>query len=309
MRKPLSNHRTLALSYIFLLSGSSKILSKFSADKKALIMDKSTVLTCHKMSIILQQGSINEEEANREIDKIRMSCEDHDAIVATRIVASLLHKFLSLTKNKDNESNLIVETLRPFIVNCIISRCKDVKFEWMTYRLVSYIKDRGLMIPDLVLYLNPLSTINFELLMIEVKKHGNFGNGNLEKDLVKLGKEMQLALDKLAIFKVKDPVVVGLLVEGIEITSYKMDLKYNGQYRMIEMGQFYAVRDNLVDVMLVPSIIQRMNQVQQIIEEMSIKVFKAINGQEYGQDVTTCMRTPCSSPVIISKENKKKRSS
>lgn len=80
--------------------------------------------------------------------------------------------------------------------------------------MLSYTNDSQLMIPDLVVYVDPLSTINFELFIIELKKHGNCSNGNFEKDLVKLGKEMQLAIDKLIIYKVENPEVVGLLVEG-----------------------------------------------------------------------------------------------
>lgn len=74
--------------------------------------------------------------------------------------------------------------------------------------------DGKVMIPDLALYADPLSTINFELFVVEVKKQGNYSNGNLEKDLIKLGKEMKLALDKLLQYKVKNPEVPGLLVEG-----------------------------------------------------------------------------------------------
>jgi hypothetical protein len=48
---------------------------------------------------------------------------------------------------------------------------------------------------------------------VEAKKQGNFSNGPLESDLVKLGKEMQLGL-KLIKTKVANPEVVGLLLEG-----------------------------------------------------------------------------------------------
>lgn len=83
-----------------------------------------------------------------------------------------------------------------------------------------YCSDGQLMIPDFVVYVDPISTIKFELFIIEVKKHGNYGNGNLEKDLIKLGKEMQLALDKLVLYKVENPEVVGLLVEGKSILCH-----------------------------------------------------------------------------------------
>lgn len=80
------------------------------------------------------------------------------------------------------------------------------------------------MIPDLAVYVDTVPNINFELLTIEVKKQGNCSNGSLEKDLVKLGKEMQLALNKLIIYKVQNPTVMGLLVEGNIRLFYLFDL-------------------------------------------------------------------------------------
>ncbi|RCH86879.1 hypothetical protein CU097_008561 [Rhizopus azygosporus] len=72
---------------------------------------------------------------------------------------------------------------------------------------------RQAMIPDFTLYSDPLTVTNFELFVVEVKKSGSFSNGHLETDIVKLGKEMQLALDKFIEKKVKSPKVVALLVE------------------------------------------------------------------------------------------------
>lgn len=67
----------------------------------------------------------------------------------------------------------------------------------MTYRMSSYNDEGQLMIPDLILYINPLYITNFELLVVEVKKHGNFSNGSFENDMIKLGKKRKLALDKM----------------------------------------------------------------------------------------------------------------
>jgi hypothetical protein len=84
----------------------------------------------------------------------------------------------------------------------------------MTYRLTPYDNDSQLMIPDLALYVDAVSTINFDLLVLEVKKQGNYSNGYLEKDLIKLGKEMKVALDKLIKYNVENPEVARLHIEG-----------------------------------------------------------------------------------------------
>lgn len=81
------------------------------------------------MNQMLQEDGINEDEANEKIDDARRSCGDHEGKVATRIVSSLLNGFLNLSSSKECESNLIIETLRPFISNCITSPCKGIKFE------------------------------------------------------------------------------------------------------------------------------------------------------------------------------------
>jgi hypothetical protein len=73
------------------------------------------------------------------------------------------------------------------------------------------------MIPDFVMFVEPLSSIIFELFFVEVKRKGNKSNGNSESDLVKLRKEMQIALNKLIFQGVKNPQVVGIHVEGIYI--------------------------------------------------------------------------------------------
>ncbi|KAI9476089.1 MAG: hypothetical protein EXX96DRAFT_287681 [Benjaminiella poitrasii] len=82
----------------------------------------------------------------------------------------------------------------------------------ITYRMVA--KKGQLMIPDFTLYLDPLTVTNFELFVVEVKNPGNISDGHLETDFVKLGKKMQLTLDKLLEKKVKNPEIVALLVEG-----------------------------------------------------------------------------------------------
>lgn len=85
--------------------------------------------------------------------------------------------------------------------------------------------DIPVMRPDYVLFIG--ASTNFELLFVEVKRTGTWFNST--GDLVKLGKEMQVALDKLVIKRVNNPTVVGMVVEGkinnqIKVSTY---LLYN----------------------------------------------------------------------------------
>jgi hypothetical protein len=57
-------------------------------------------------------------------------------------------------------------------------------------------------------------------LFVEVKRKGNHYKGNYVSDLVKLGKEMQIGINKLILQRVANPEVVGLLIkEGEYICS------------------------------------------------------------------------------------------
>ncbi|KAG0863184.1 hypothetical protein G6F16_011990 [Rhizopus arrhizus] len=87
--------------------------------------------------------------------------------------------------NDMNISNLLRdyrnEAIRGAQMRKILSNSRIL----MTYRMVS--KKGQVMIPDFALYSDALTAINFELFVVEVKKPGNFSNGHLETDIVKLG--------------------------------------------------------------------------------------------------------------------------
>lgn len=46
------------------------------------------------------------------------------------------------------------------------------------------------------------------------------------------------------------------------MTAFRMDLEFDGQYRMLEIGQVFLVRDNKCDILLVPTIMQVLTQVK-----------------------------------------------
>ncbi|ORE08285.1 hypothetical protein BCV72DRAFT_203949, partial [Rhizopus microsporus var. microsporus] len=78
-------------------------------------------------------------------------------------------------------------------------------------------------------------------------------------DFVKLGKQLQVATTKLISVGVVDPIVIGLLVEGVHAEMYVMDLSYNGIYRMINVGQFDFPRNIQNDLLLVPVRMENMS--------------------------------------------------
>ncbi|KAI9484090.1 MAG: hypothetical protein EXX96DRAFT_633064 [Benjaminiella poitrasii] len=263
-------------------------------------VDERVVTRCHRINKILQEDNLDENEYGNLLDEMMVRCGNQDEKVTVKLIASLLYTLLNNNSKKEPESNLIIETLRPFILNCIVFKTKGIKTEWMTYRMVS---EKGqVMIPDFALSLDPLTVINFELFAAEVKKPGNFFNGHLEADLVKLSKEMQLALDELIEKKVKNPEVVALLVEGklvltipfkYIINTYKIDYK---------LSSFFVVRNYIEDFMLVPGIMEKMYQLKAIIQGTLERLYKAIQGKESAEYHRSYRREACRSPVAVRKD-------
>lgn len=107
----------------------------------------------------------------------------------------------------------------------------------------------------------------------------------LENDLTKLGKEMQIALNKLVLQKVDNPVVVGLLIEGTKASTFKMDIAYNGQSRMVEPPP------RADDIMLVPINMEKMlYKFNYIYEAVNVKNIPKLDASNY-------IRYPCGSQV------------
>ncbi|KAF7720915.1 hypothetical protein EC973_005775 [Apophysomyces ossiformis] len=324
MRKELSDCRTLSLSYIFLLSLTQKcVLSRLSPDRKlALVNDlhikkhlelveDDVVLACRKMQIVLQNDDQKLTDIEASIDAIKSNSSSQQVKIAAKIVSALVHRFLAYSEPKNNneqEATITIELIRPFLLNCIASQLRGIKFEWQISKNGPFTNHplNQTMIPDFVLYVDPISTVSFELFFVEVKRKGNYSNGHLESDLVKLGKEMQIAVNKLVLQKVASPEVVGLLIEGDSAVAYKMDLVYNGQYRMIELSRFHFVRENVNDISLVPTILEKLHQLQVIVEQTMGNLYKSLE-EENCVDLTSYARIACESPLAMKKfksENK-----
>ncbi|KAG2216543.1 hypothetical protein INT45_006327, partial [Circinella minor] len=61
-------------------------------------------------------------------------------------------------------------------------------------------------------------------------------NAQLESDDVKLAKQMRMMYNSLVERHVMDPIVSGVLVQGYEMSTYKMDMAGPNMYRLIKLG-------------------------------------------------------------------------
>ncbi|CAO3682352.1 unnamed protein product [Rhizopus stolonifer] len=261
------------------------------------------ILICRKIYKVLNDDQLSEDDLNDKIDKIKASSSSKDAKKFITIVSSFIDRYTSDSRQKEGEAKFIIEGLRPFLTSCITSPTKGAKYEWLTYHLLPHPTHpiNQTMVPDFVLYVDPISTMNFELFLVEVKRLGNYSNGSFEKDLVKLGKEMQIALNKLVLHKVNNPVVVGLLIEGTKAVVFRMDLAYNGQYRMVELSRFHFLCNYVDDIWLVPAIMEKFHQIHMIIQQTLQNLYQAIQNEDNSRDISSYIRLPCGRPLVLKK--------
>ncbi|ORE17685.1 hypothetical protein BCV71DRAFT_216301 [Rhizopus microsporus] len=80
-------------------------------------------------------------------------------------------------------------------------------------------------------------------------------------------------------------------------TAYKMDLTYNSQCRMMKMDSFRFINDNSDNILSLPVIIEKLNQVKAIIERIMDSLYRRVAEGKKGEDITMYIRWPCENPV------------
>lgn len=95
-----------------------------------------------------------------------------------------------------------------------------------------------------------------------------------------------------------------LLLKFIHIecnaVAYKMNLKYDGQYQMIEISRFNFPRNNVDDVLLLSAILPQLNQMKEIIENTITSIYNSTNNNsEQSTYLIPYTRQACKIPVPI----------
>ncbi|EIE77854.1 hypothetical protein RO3G_02558 [Rhizopus delemar RA 99-880] len=145
-RKFLSNSRVLSLSFIFLFSlVNNCVLSKLPPDHQKVILrsfnskqhlkpiDPEVMIACQQMHSILINDEMTLDEAEEAIDRIKATSQNTCVKIVTKIVSNLSIKFFNRHNSNNQtqgEATLIIENIRPYLNNCIVSRIESVKFEW-----------------------------------------------------------------------------------------------------------------------------------------------------------------------------------
>ncbi|KAG0749141.1 hypothetical protein G6F57_000944 [Rhizopus arrhizus] len=82
------------------------------------------------IQMMLYEDLIDEDVVEEKIDSIKSSSNSQNVKAVAKLLSSVLRQFTVEKSEQKHETSLIIESLRPFIFSCVISRIKDIKFEW-----------------------------------------------------------------------------------------------------------------------------------------------------------------------------------
>ncbi|KAI8381206.1 uncharacterized protein BYT42DRAFT_604214 [Radiomyces spectabilis] len=284
-KRHLSYRHLLALSFIYLISPTNRcaITSLHPFQQQAVFEDLSQSLPLVPKDVWeFCRNARHAATRNQNVEsflRTEYSAQQGNDVEMLNCIQILytLNGVLPANDRHPIESEITVSTIKAFIPSSLyVDGAKD---EWQTYHMpyVDCSTGRSISLkPDYVMYVEPTAKTNLELFFLEVKDWPNKGNV-YEADTVKLGKEMKLGLHKLVNGGVKDPITVGMLVEGCHVKTYYMDLKFDGLYRMVETSLFNLPTNRGDELLLVPPVLERLKQMKVIIERTMNNIHTAMD--------------------------------
>ncbi|ORX56916.1 hypothetical protein DM01DRAFT_299896 [Hesseltinella vesiculosa] len=124
----------------------------------------------------------------------------------------------------------------------------------------------------------------YNLVVGEVKRPNHRSNQE-ESDLVKLGKELKVMYNQLVVQRVSSPVVCGILIDGFQLSTYTFDLAAPIVYRMYRVCEVQLFQ-NIMQLMTLPVILNRIVQLKNIVMETSKKSKQASIEKHCGQNLS-----------------------
>lgn len=154
----------------------------------------------------------------------------------------------------------------------LIPYCAQTLF-YLSNGITGFLRGSAQYKPDFVVFLQH-SKENYDIGVSEVKPAFNSNSSNNgESNKVKIGKEMAWILNSLVREGVEEPVVCGILVKGLTMTTFKMDLSHHQTYRMIEFSSVLLF-ENLQGISVLPTILRNTMQAKNIVKKTALKAKK-----------------------------------
>ncbi|KAI8890581.1 hypothetical protein K501DRAFT_168684 [Backusella circina FSU 941] len=176
------------------------------------------------------------------------------------IAANILHRLaLIMTDNPPNNNveDSYAHNIISALFDSVFRSDPILSYQWAN----GFLRKSSQYKPDFVVFVQH-SKDRYDIGVSEIKSPSNSNcNNNGVSDTVKIGKEMAWMLNTLIREGVEQPVVCGILLRGLIMTTFKMNLLYPQTYRLIELSSINLF-ESLQGISVLPTILRNIIQVK-----------------------------------------------
>ncbi|CAO3635136.1 unnamed protein product [Cunninghamella echinulata] len=212
-----------------------------------------------------------------------------------QLIACSSHSSLSSSSSSSSSPSLSsTATISSFTTSSLTSNKRNHKSIQQQSQYPQYM-------PDLT-----VSTVAFgrafDLFCAEAKAPKS---GKAEDDYVKLGYELKIMIDYLVDNGISNPTVCGAWIDDFNVKLFKMDLKYNGIYRMMEFNEF-KLPESIEDIVKVPVILPYLLTLKDIIMRNVDNIITILNNKKHKKLSTTPINLNFTRSSVINSQIYKK---
>ncbi|KAI7883496.1 hypothetical protein K492DRAFT_205451 [Lichtheimia hyalospora FSU 10163] len=288
--KNISDARIMSLNYIFLFhddetlpyDGLPQGICKELGMKQGFeTASDQSIIWCHRVQQAIDKGKSVVRRELYEIEGDLLDGQDELSLAIFDIVRATSTKLVNWQQGSITEDTFCRQHLQDFVDYCI-SYKSGIQYSWSGRQRLQYdvnVKSKEAQLPD---YIASLKTRNDKIMhdvfVIEVKKPNTSSNQQLLNDRCKLASEMKKMLDAMVEAHVPSPVVCGMLVEGHECSTFKMELVSEAIYVKTRLAWFSLLRGKQ-DLATIVSTVQYCWQLRNIITNLQTRILDGVKSE------------------------------
>lgn len=178
-------------------------------------------------------------------------------IQTAQVLSRVLPSFISSTPNRSAEDSYVHHYVSPLLWSILSTDCR-FQTEWANASISSDSKSYK---SDFKLY---GSFLNVKCVVLVSEFKPTKYQSSVESDLVKLARQMKLSYNHLVIHGVPEPLVCGLLCDGLKLTTFVLDLVSPQLYRLVKLSET-DVFANINQLNLIPAMLYHLNHLKNIV--------------------------------------------
>ncbi|KAJ8657671.1 hypothetical protein O0I10_006486 [Lichtheimia ornata] len=290
--KNISDARIMSLNFIFPFHDDvlpydglpETIVKELGMDQGFEAAADQSIVWCHRVQQAIGKGKHAVRRELHEIEgKLLDSPQDEQSLAILDILRDTSIKLANWQHGSITEDTFCRQHLQDFIDHCI-SFMSGIRYSWSgRQRLQCDAKGKAasmaIHLPDYIASIQTRSEKIFhDVFVIEAKKPHASSGQQLLNDRCKLALEMKKMLDAMVDARVPSPVVCGLLVEGHECTSYKMEMVSEAVYALTRLAEFSLLRGQH-DLATIVSTVQYCWQLRNIIASLQKRVLDGVKDE------------------------------